>query len=400
MTLRQNRVLVGVTVGHAAHDAWYGVTPILLASLSAEMHLSNSDIGLMLLLYQVLSSVTQPLFGRLSEHVGGRPLAVISILWTTAMFCGTLFAQSKLWVGVCIFLAGLGSGAWHPQGAASATIAGGERWGATAASIFFQGGTLGMAFLGSALGGYLLSAFGRRSLLLLALITVSVALTVVRRTVPRRAPVVEKAPQKGESQHRPLSGSFRALLIFLLISTALRALVYCSLNTYIPKYEQDLGVSSATYGLVISLFLVGTAVGGVAGSYLADRVGLRGVLAGSMVLSGALLLPFVYTRGIWSYVFLVSSGLLFGPSHALLIVAGQRRFPQRMAMVSGAFMGFNFASGAGGAWLLGWLSDRYDLGTMLGLLPWALLAAASCALVAIPRSTRGVGANEDEPLAT
>jgi len=178
-------------------------------------------------------------------------------------------------------------------------------------------------------------------------------------------------------------------LAFLLIATALRALVYSSLGTYIPKYLQDLGESPATYGLAMSLFLVATAVGGVAGSYLADRVGLRSILVGSMALAALLFFPFVRTYGVWSYAFLVLSGFLFGPSHTLLVVTAQRRFPQRMATASGIFMGFNFASGAIGAWLLGVLADQVGLSTVLGRLSWALLGASLCALAAVPRALPG-----------
>lgn len=389
MTLRQKRTLLGVTIGHAAHDTWYGVAPILLASLSGQMQLSNSDIGLMLLLYQALSSVSQPLFGRLSERVGGRPLAVGAILWTTLMFSGTLFTNSKLVLASCILLAGLGSGAWHPQGAANATISGGERLGATTASIFFQGGTLGMALLGSALGGYLLNAFGRDSLLLLSFITVLVALTVVRRMVPRRVAVPRRSPNPVQPTRSAGNGNRATLLAFLLLTTALRSLAYHSLNTYIPKYQQDLGISPAVYGLVMSLFLIATAIGGVAGSYLADRVGLRRVLVGSIALAAVLFFPFVRTGGVWSYAFLVLSGFLFGPSHTLLVVTAQRRFPQRMAMASGVFLGFNFASGAIGAWLLGVLADQVGLSTMLGTLAWVLVGASLCSLVAVPRALSG-----------
>jgi len=398
MTPRQNRTLLGVTIGHAAHDTWYGVAPILLASLSGQMQLTNSDIGLMLLLYQVLSSVSQPFFGRLSERVGGRPLAVGAILWTTLMYTGTLFAESKAVLAVCIFLAGLGSGAWHPQGAANATISGGGRLGATTAAIFFQGGTLGTAIIGSALGGYLLGAFGRRSLLLLSLITITLALTVVRSLVPHRVAVAKTEPTPAQSDSAARNRRLLVFLAFLLLATALRSLVQHSTNAYIPKYQQDLGRSPAEYGLVMSLFLVATAVGGVAGSYLADRIGLRSVLVSSMALAGALLFPFVRVSGIWSYVCLVLSGLLFGPSHTLLVVAAQRRFPQRMAVASGLFLGFNFVSGAGGAWLLGVLADRFGLSTMLGILPWVLVGAALFALAAVPRTVADGGRRTDAPL--
>lgn len=380
-----NLTLLGVTIGHAVHDTWFGVAPVLLAALSVPMNLSNSEIGLIILLYQLLSSISQPFFGRLSERIGGRPLAVGAILWTTTMFSGALFAESKLLLGALIALAGLGSGAWHPQGIANATISGGENWGATAAAVFGLGGTLGMALLGSAVGGYLLSAFGRRSLLVIALVTITLALTVVRRTVPRRVLTAKKAPQAASQANGSNGRALWIFLAFLSLSMALRSLVHFSLDTYIPKYEQDLGVPTATYGLVMSLYLFASAVGGVACSYLADRVGVKHILIGSMLLSAGFLAAFVRLQGLWSYALLALGGFFLGPSHTLLIVAGQKRFPRRMATVSGIFLGFTFISGSSGAWLLGWLGDRVGLGAALGLLPWALVGASLCALAFLPQ---------------
>ena len=46
-----------------------------------------------------------------------------------------------------------------------------------------------------------------------------------------------------------------------------------------PKQQQDLGVSAAGYGLLMSAFMIAGAVGGVLGSFGADRLGIRNVLA-------------------------------------------------------------------------------------------------------------------------
>ncbi|MHB1317625.1 MAG: MFS transporter, partial [Anaerolineae bacterium] len=165
--------LIGEALAHALHDTWYGVAPILLASVSGQLQLNNSDIGLMLLVYQAVSSVTQPGFGRLAERYGGRSFAVGSIIWTALLFTGVLFASSKLLLTILIGLAGLGSGAFHPQGTANSTLAGGSRLGATATSLFFFGGTIGTALLGAALGGFLIAEFGRQSLVAISILNIS-----------------------------------------------------------------------------------------------------------------------------------------------------------------------------------------------------------------------------------
>jgi MFS family permease len=303
-----------------------------------------------LLLYQAVSSLTQPFFGRLSERVGGRSMGVAAILWTTLMFSGVLFAPSKVLLAVSSGWPGWGRGPGHPKAQWPPRWRVARAGGQPLPLSFFWGARWGSAVLGSALGGWLLGAFGRPSLLVISAITASVALFVVRAMVPRQAtPTLKTAEAAPTASNGNGKRAFWTILVLLLASTAFRSLVAHSLNTYIPKYQQDLGVSPEVYGAIMSLFLVATAVGGVSGSYLADRIGIRNVLVGTMVLGGILLLPFVHATGFWSYASLILSGFMIGPSHTLLVIAGQRQFPQRMAMASGIFLGFNFVSGAGGA---------------------------------------------------
>jgi FSR family fosmidomycin resistance protein-like MFS transporter len=378
MEKAQRRALLGVTIGHGAHDTWYGVAAILMAAMSGDLGLRNSDIALALLFYQGISSITQPLFGRLSERVGGRPLAVSSILWTTLCFSLLLFAQDKWVLMALISLSGLGSGAWHPQGAANAVIAGGKRWGATASSIFFFGGTLGSAVLGAAAGGFLLDRYGPRSLLIISAITIWMALGFVRTMVPRWVETPERSGQvaTGGQANGGNGRLFWSFIIVLLVGTALRRVAAETMQTFMPKYQEDLGVATAAYAALMSAYMIASAVGGVLGSYLSDRIGLRRVLTVSVLLSAVALWGFLQTTGPLSYALFVLTGLLLNPSHTLFMIACQRQFPQRMATVTGAFLGYAFVSGAVGAWGVGLAADKVGLFTMFTYMPWLLLGSA------------------------
>jgi FSR family fosmidomycin resistance protein-like MFS transporter len=383
--------LVGEALAHALHDTWYGVAPILLASVSGPLGLSNANIGLIILVYQAVSSVTQPIFGRLAERYGGRTFAVGAIIWTALLFSGVVFAESKVLITALIGLAGLGSGAFHPQGTANSTLAGGSRLGATATSLFFFGGTIGTALLGSALGGFLIAQYGRHSLVAIAILNISLALIFVRRLVPRTlsTPVhADAAPARTGAERGRI---VVVILAVLLGAIALRALTQQAIVTYVPKFQEDLGVSPAVYGGLLSLFLAAVAAGGVLGSYVADRIGVRRILVVTLLLTAAGLWAFTRLDGTASYGALVFAGFFLGPSHTLLLVSGQRRFPQRMAMVSGIFLGFGFVSGAVGTWLLGLLADRTGLASTLQLLPLIVLANAVLALLATSLGTRARG---------
>ncbi|MBC7337400.1 MAG: hypothetical protein H5U01_14195 [Clostridia bacterium] len=122
-------------------------------------------------------------------------------------------------------------------------------------------------------------------------------------------------------------------------------------------------------------------------------------MIGSLILAGVALYGYLNLEGVPAYASLVCTGLFIGPSHTLFMVAGQRQFPQRMAMVSGVFLGFVFISGGIGAWLLGLAADRIGLGAALSVLPWSLWAGAICALVAVPRGVARQAPQRSESVA-
>lgn len=381
---KRTGILVGEAVAHAAHDTWFGLAPVMLASMSTELALKNSDIGLSLLLYNAVSSVAQPVFGRIAERVGGRVLAVSAIIWTSLMFTLAIFAPTKILLFILLALAGMGSAAFHPQGTANATAAGAGRWGATAASVFFLGGTLGASLTGSALGGFLIGTFGRRSLIAITFLTISTALLVVRRLVPNEMPGHETGPAPAEHSSPRVGVGFYGPLVVMLLALALRSLTQQSINAYVPKYELDLGATPAAYGVVLSAFMAANALGGVLGSYFGDRFGFRSVLVFSLAIAAVAMYGYFVLPGLWGYIALVVTGFTFGPSHTLLLVSGQRRFPGRMATVAGFMLGFTFISGSGGAWLVGLFSDTQGLRAALQLLPPALMIAALCSAFSVP----------------
>lgn len=390
--MKQSRIflLFGLAIRHALQDTALGVIPILLAARSGELHLSNAQIGLGPLLYQTASSISQPMFGHLSDRRGLTWLPTAAVMWTSLLVGLAGLAQSYLLIAMLIALAGLGSGAFHPQSAAQATATGGDNRQATAASLFFLGGTFGQALVGSALGGAFISLLGSQGLLLLTALVWAVALFLYRWTRVNRS-----AKGKAPSPQGPGANSMQVVpwfgLTVFLLAIAVRAVSRQGFVNYIPKLYQDWDYSPATYGLMLSFYLLGGALGGVAGSYLADRLGAKRVLVISLLITAPLTLGFLFAGGTWAYVLIFCAGLFSGPSHTLLVVAGQRMLAGRAALASGLVLGFTFLSGSVFSWVAGLVADHLGLYLILqgvALLP--AIAAILCyvALTAFERSRR------------
>ena len=126
MKVSRSRVLMfsRIALRHAVQDAPYGALPVLLAARSAELGLSSAQIGLAITLYATVSALLQPAFGHLSDRLPLRWLTTAATFWTSSFVALAAIAPSYPLLATAVAVAGLGSAAFHPLGAAEATASG------------------------------------------------------------------------------------------------------------------------------------------------------------------------------------------------------------------------------------------------------------------------------------
>ena len=116
-----NRALLALMTGHFINDMLGNVLPQLYPIAKDRFHVSNADVGFLTLAYTIGSSLLQPFFGHLSDRLQNRWLAPSILAWSVfwVSVCGL---ANSFWLlfGVAA-LAGIGSGAYHPLGASSAS---------------------------------------------------------------------------------------------------------------------------------------------------------------------------------------------------------------------------------------------------------------------------------------
>ena len=89
--------------------------------------------------------------------------------------------------------------------------------------------------------------------------------------------------------------------------------------------------------------------------------------------------PVVSGFAVYALVFL--AGFFNGGSHAVIVVIAQSLLPNRRALASGLTMGFMFASGALGSYLIGLAADYYSLVNAMQINGLLCLLAAGLSLV-------------------
>lgn len=380
MSLLKDRAFRVTALSHLSVDLLNSQNPLLLAVLSVPLGLSNSIIGLVSTVYSLAGSLSQPLFGMLADRVGNRIVALGGLVWMVAMFSLTFSIEGQVAL-VFLVLAAFGSGAFHPSATAEATERGRlhlSRMETTAASFFFFFGQGGL-FLGPAIGGPLLDRWGPVGLFLLFIFILPVGVYMVPRSGSNQE---SELLDLAAPDDRVITNPHWSYVLPFVITIFTRSWTQMSMMTFLPKYLQDMGFRPGIYGPVSALYMGGSAFGGIAGAWLADRFGNRYVMTISLLLAAVPL--FFYAR-ISSTLILVLvtlfAGSFIGASHSIIVVLAQRLLPGKSGVASGLVLGFTFASGSIGAFFSGLIADAASFGLLFlilaGLMVISTLSSAS-----------------------
>jgi FSR family fosmidomycin resistance protein-like MFS transporter len=377
------RAMAMLSAGHLFTDIAQGSIPALLPFLIAKDNLSYAAASALVLAATISSSVIQPLFGHISDRrslpwlmplgpaLGGLGVALAGYTGTYAL----TFAA--------VLLSGVGVAAFHPEGSRFANYVSGERR-ASGMSLFSVGGNVGFA-LGPVLVTPLVLAFGLHGTVFVLVPTLAMA-AVLTRELPRlrrfRTDVSGGRVTRGEAPEA--WGPFAVLAAVI----ALRSFVYFGLVTFIPLYYiRDLHTGKAFGNSALAAMLLGGAAGTLIGGRLADRVGRRTVLIGSMLLLPPLIVGMLLSGPVLALVFATLAGAATIATFAVTIVMGQEFLPGRLGVSAGVTIGLSIGLGGVGAPLLGLLADAHGLRFVFEVIA-GLPLLALLLVFGLPRTTR------------
>jgi MFS transporter, FSR family, fosmidomycin resistance protein len=383
----RERPFLAVSITHFFVDVLNSSRTLLVALLAVSIGLTNAQVGIALLLYNVGNALSQPLFGWLADRIGPRWLVIGGVGWMIGFF--GMAALTPDWPAlVALTLAGLGSGAFHPPGTMVAgQVSQQQRTQATA--VFFMMGQLGL-FAGPVLAGLLLERFDRPGYLVLPALALIAFVSGWQwlANPPRSAPLVTAAdaapPVRGARSRLTLSAPLaRRAGPLIMIILSISSVSITAIN-FAPKLFTELGYGPQYVGLLSGLFMAGSAVGGVVGGALADRFNGRFVIL-LATLAGILPIYFyIPAPGAARLALLLLAGFSVGMPHSVLVLMVQSLLPNRRALASGLALGFMFFSGSVGSYALGLVADTVGLATTLQATAF-LLPAATLGALLLPR---------------
>jgi len=159
-----------------------------------------------------------------------------------------------------------------------------------------------------------------------------------------------------------------------------------ALSAFVPLWEVSLGHSKAYGNQLLTLMLLAGGLGTLAAGPLADRMGRRPVLIGSIAATAPLTLVFVTVGGVAGAAALALVGACVVGTFGVTMVMSQEYLPQQIGLASGLSIGMSIGLGGVAAVALGALADTVDLRTSLYVC--AAVPVAAVALAAFLPSSR------------
>jgi FSR family fosmidomycin resistance protein-like MFS transporter len=330
--IQRGQILL-LSAAHLVNDAYAGFLAPLLPLLVEKFGLSLTAAGFLSSILSFSASMVQPLYGYLADRLGRRYFVVLGPLLTSIFMSSIGVPGSYTLLVLIVFVGGMGTAFFHPQGAALAGAAGGHRKG-FGMSLFSAGGNAGYA-LGPLFILPIVSVWGLGNSYVAVVPGLLISVLLYRYIVHARLP---SPTQRETGTTGSFSLHFKPLLLLWLI-VFLRALVVTAYGTFIPLLLIERGFSLMIGGASITIFLLCGAVGGLLGGYLSDRVGRRMVILLSFILTTPLLLVFLYTSKAASTLGLALGGAALLASVPVVLVMAQELMPERVSTVSADAIG-------------------------------------------------------------
>ncbi len=288
-----NAGIWAIGAGHATTHAFSAAFYLLLPYVAQDLHLTFSQVGLLISLRQFMSFVVNLPAGMIVDTIGKRRLlmglslglAVGPYLLVAATARYEIILLSMALVGVGVFL-------WHPAAITSISEMYPMRRGYGLA-IHELGANLGdtLAPLGA---GVLLAYLAWRRLLALSVVLgLAFAILVLSFVVGSRR---HREEATAGFSFRAYASGIRALtsnlsLLILVAISGVRSLTQQGLSTFLPLYlARDLKMPAALLGVYLTMVQASGMVATPLAGMLSDRHGPKRVATGGMIATSLALL--------------------------------------------------------------------------------------------------------------
>jgi MFS family permease len=353
------RTLAGISVAHWVSHFHLFVLPMLFPFLKEQLGVGYIELGFALTVFAVVSGLTQAPIGYLADHFGARKILLIglSVGGFALMVLGMHLSYAALIVGAALL--GLANSVYHPADYAILSAHMDEARMGRAFSIDTFAGFLGGAVAPAIMAALVASIGGFGALIVAGAVGPLVASALVIVGIPDAGASKDKAEGAPAPQVSVITPAIMVLTIFFMLLSLSNAGIG---NFGLVALMGGYGASFSAANIALTAFLGFSAVGVLAGGYLADHTHRHGQVAAACFAINAaivLVIALVNLPSVLLTAALGAAGFLGGviaPSRDMLVrnAAPPGAAGRAFGIVS---TGFNLG-GIVSPLLFGWIMDQ------------------------------------------
>jgi MFS family permease len=360
-TQSELRSLTVISIAHWFSHYVILVLPMLFPYLKERLNVGFQELGFALTVFAVVSGLTQAPVGYIVDRYGARKLLILGVCLGSASFIILGLNLSYPSLIACAALLGLANSVYHPSDyALLAANIDGRRIG-RAFSIHTFSGFLGGAVAPPVVAALFAVVGGPGALIASGMIGLVVALLILTFPIPE-ASAATAAETTDAASDLP-SGVLTPAIISLMIFFMLLGLSNGGISTFgVSALMDGYGLQFATANVALTAYLGASAVGVLAGGYLADRTHRHGDVAAACFAANVViivLIAWLTPHPVVLIGMMTVAGFLGG------VIAPSRDMLVRKAAPPGAAgrafgivsTGFNM-SGIVSPLLFGWIMDQ------------------------------------------
>ena len=374
------RTLTAISVAHWVSHFHLFVLPMLFPFLKAQLGVGYIELGLALTVFGVVSGLTQAPIGYLADHIGARKVLLIGLTLggLALILLGMHLSYTSLIV--CAALLGLANSVYHPADYAILSAHMDEARMGRAFSIHTFAGFVGGAVAPAIMAALVAMVGGLGALIVAGAVGPLVALLLIAVGIPDASSADRKADGTPGQQQSILTPAIIMLTIFFMLLGLSNAGIS---NFGVVALMNGFNVTFSAANIALTAYLGASAVGVLAGGYLADRTARHGNVAAACFAINAVVITIIATVGLPQAVLTAAMGLagflggVIAPSRDMLVrsAAPPGAAGRAFGIVS---TGFNF-SGILSPLLFGWIMDQnmphWVFGASVGFMVLTVLLA-------------------------